>query len=131
MALGEVVAEAQGMVSGLRALENGRIEVTLQGTGKVPGIDIADVASFWSEMRPNGSAYGEGYSMHMGSDGMAEWKGTDVGKATGPGSWRYSYGGAYKKATSSKWARLLDVFTVGEYAADANGNYQWKLWEWK
>jgi hypothetical protein len=131
MAIGEVVGEARGKVAGLRALENGKIEVTLQGTGKILGVDIGDVTSFWSEMRPNGTAYGEGHSIHMGSDGMAEWKGSGIGKQTGPGAWKYSYGGAFKKATSPKWATLLEVYTIGEYEADANGNYRWKLWEWK
>ena len=68
MALGEVLAEASGKVAGLRALENGKIEVSLQGTGKLLGSDMADVTSFWSEMRPNGTAYGEGYSVPMSSE---------------------------------------------------------------
>jgi hypothetical protein len=25
----------------------------------------------------------------------------------------------------------INVYTAGEYEADANGNYHWKLWEWK
>jgi hypothetical protein len=131
MVLGEVIGEARGKVAGLRALENGRIEITLQGVGKILGSDMADVTSFWSEMRPNGTAYGEGNSMQMGSDGMAEWKGSGVGRPTGPGAWKYSYGGVYKKVTSAKWARLLDVYTVGEYESDASGSYHWKIWEWK
>ncbi len=38
--LGELVAEGQGKVAVLRALENGRIEITLQGTGKMLGVDF-------------------------------------------------------------------------------------------
>jgi hypothetical protein len=131
MALGETIGEARGKVAGLRALEDGRIEVTLQGKGKLLGDDIGDVTSFWSEFRPNSTAYGEGHSIQLGSDGIAEWKGSGVGKPTGPGAWKYAYGGAYRKATSQKWARLLGVYVVGEYQSDAEGNYQWKLWEWK
>lgn len=131
MALGEVLGEARGKIAGLRALENGRIEITLQGAGKILGSDMADVTSFWSEMRSNGTAYGEGYSMQMGSDGTAEWKGSGIGKPTGPGSWKYSYGGVYKKVSSAKWGRLLDVYTVGEYDSDPSGSYHWKVWEWK
>jgi hypothetical protein len=26
---------------------------------------------------------------------------------------------------------LLNVYTAGEYEDDGNGNYYWKLWEWK
>jgi hypothetical protein len=131
MALGEVLGEARGKVTGLKALGDGKIEVSLQGTGKLLGSDITDVVTFWSVMRPNGTAYGEGNEMCMSSDGGAEWKGSGVGRMTGPGAWKYSYGGLYLNATSEKWSRLLQVYTVGEYEADANQNYHWKVWEWK
>ena len=131
MALGELVGEAKGKVAVLRALDNGRIEVSLQGTGKILGSDVSDITTFWSEMRPNGTAFGEGNSLQMGMDGMAEWKGNGVGRMTEQGGWKYAYGGVYHKATSPKWARLLGVYTVGEYEADMNGNYHWKQWEWK
>lgn len=131
MALGEVLGEASGKVAGLKALDNGRIEISLQGMGKLLGSDVTDVVTFWSEMRPNGMVYGEGNSIQMSNDGMAEWRGSGVGRPTGPGAWKYSYGGLFKNVTSNKWTRLLEVYTVGEYEADANGNYRWKLWEWK
>ena len=131
MALGDLLGEAQGKVASLRALENGRIEVSLQGTGKILGSDIMDVTTFSSEMMPNGTAQGEGQSLQMGADLMAEWRGTGVGRPKGPGSWKYSYGGMYKKVSSPKFARLLESYVVGEYNSDADGNYTWKLWEWK
>jgi hypothetical protein len=131
MALGEVLGEMHGKVAGLKALSDGKIEVSLQGSGKLLGSDVADVVTFWSVMRPNGTAYGEGNGIQMSTDGMAVWHGSGVGRPTGPGAWKYSYGGVYTNATSQKWQRLLDVYTAGEYEADANGNYHWKLWEWK
>lgn len=129
--LGELIGEGRGKVQALRALENGRIEINLQGNGKLLGIDFGDVTTFWSEMRSNGTAYGEGNSLFMTSDGMAEWKGSGVGKPTGPNTWTYSYAGAFKKVASPKWQRLLGMYTVGQYQDDENGNYVWKLWEWK
>lgn len=131
MALGELLGEASGKVAGLRALGHGKIEVSLQGKGTFLGTEIEDVTTFWSVMRPNGTAYGQGNSVHMSSEGMAEWQGSGVGRPTGPGVWKYSYGGIYTIATPQKWQRLLDVYTAGEYENDANGNYRWKLWEWK
>jgi hypothetical protein len=62
---------------------------------------------------------------------MAEWHGSGVGRPTGPNAWKYSFGGVHTNATSEKWQRLLDVYTAGEYESDADGNYHWKLWEWK
>jgi hypothetical protein len=26
---------------------------------------------------------------------------------------------------------LLNVYIAGEYEDDGNGNYHWKIWEWK
>jgi hypothetical protein len=132
MALGEVLGEAHGKVAGLRALGDGKIEVSLQGKGTLLGSEIEDVTTFWSVMRPNGTAYGEGISVQMSTDGMAEWHGHGVGKPTEGGAWKYAYGGAYTIAAAEKWqGRLLNVFTAGEYEEDGNGNYHWKLWEWK
>jgi hypothetical protein len=131
MALGEVLGEARGKVAGLKALGDGKIEVSLQGRGKLLGSDMEDVVTFWSVMRPNGTAYGQGNAIQMSSDGMAVWQGSGVGRPTGPGAWRYSYGGVYTNATSEKWQRLLNVYTAGEYEDDGNGNYHWKVWEWK
>jgi hypothetical protein len=83
-------------------------------------------------MRPNGTSYGEGHQAIMSSDGSAVWKGSGVGKPIGQGGgWKYAYAGAFQTVTSQKWGRLLDVYTVGEYDVDENGNYHWKIWEWK
>lgn len=131
MALGEVLGEARGKVAGLRALGDGIIEVSLQGKGTLLGSEMEDVTTFGSVMRPNGTAYGQGNSIQMSTEGMAEWRGSGVGKPTGPDVWKYAYGGVYTIATPEKWQRLLNVFTAGEYENDANGNYHWKLWEWK
>ena len=131
MALGEVLGEARGKVAGLRALGDGIIEVSPQGKGTLLGSEMEDVTTFGSVMRPNGTAYGQGNSIQMSTEGMAEWRGSGVGKPTGPGAWKYDYGGVYTIATPEKWQRLLNVFTAGEYENDVNGNYHWKIWEWK
>jgi hypothetical protein len=88
---------------------------------------MEDVTTFGSAMRPSGTAYGQGNSIHMSTEGMAEWHGSGVGKPTGPGAWKYAYSGVYTIATPERWQRLLNVYTVGEYENDANGNYYWKL----
>src|ERR671912_1522954 len=80
MALGEVLGETHGKVARLKALGNGKIEVSLQGKGQLLGFDMDDVMTFWSVMRPNGTAYGEGIAVHMSADGMAEGRDSRVGK---------------------------------------------------
>ena len=132
MALGEIVAELHGKVTNLRVVQDGKVEVSLQGSGKLLGNEVIDITTFSSTMRPNGTAYGEGGTILMLSDGgSSTWKGSGVGKPTGQGRWRYSFGGAFQTITSEKLGRLLDIYVVGEYNSDENGNYQWKIWEWK
>ena len=82
MALGEVLGEARGKVAGLRALGDGIIEVSLQGKGTLLGSEMEDVTTFGSVMRPNGTAYGQGNSIQMSTEGMAEWRGSGVGRPT-------------------------------------------------
>jgi hypothetical protein len=120
-----------GKVTTLRVLPDSKVEVSQQGSGKMLGSEITEISTFSSTMRPNGTAYGEGQSIRMLSDGgSAEFKGTGVGKPSGRG-WRWSYGGTFQTVTSQKLGRLLDIYIVGEYNADENGNYQSKEWEWK
>jgi hypothetical protein len=132
MALGEVLGEARGKIASMKVLPDGKVEVSVQGRGNLLGSEITDIVTYSAVMRPNGTAYGEAHEMAMSNDGgLAVWTGAGVGKPTGHGGWKYSYGGAHQNASSQKWARLLDVYTVGEYEVDENGNYHWKLWEWK
>jgi hypothetical protein len=135
MALGELVGEARGRITTMRVLPDGKMEVSQQGTGKLLGSEISDAATYWTVMRPNGTAYGEGQQAIMSSDGSAVWKGSGVGKPTigqgGGSGWKYSVVGAFQTVASQKWGRLFDVCTVEEYEVDQNQNYHWKMWEWK
>jgi hypothetical protein len=132
MALGEILGEVNGKVTAMRVLPDGKMEMSQQGTGKLLGSEVREVVTFLTAIRPNGTAYGEGHQIIMSSDGSAVWKGSGVGKPTGyGGGWKYAYAGAFQSISSQKWGRLLDVYTVGEYDLDENGNYHWKAWEWK
>jgi hypothetical protein len=64
MALGEVLAEARGKVAGLKALGNGKIEVSPQGKCQLSGSDMDEVVTFWSE----------GIAVHMSTVDMTEWR---------------------------------------------------------
>jgi hypothetical protein len=131
MAIGEVLGEVRGKITTMRVLPDGKMEVSQQGTGKLLGSEITEVVTYQPTMRSNGTAYGEAQQIIMSSDGSAVWKGSGVGKPTGRGGWKYAYAGAFQTVASQKLGRLLDVYIVGEYDVDENGNYQWKAWEWK
>ena len=132
--LGEMIGEARGKRTGRRVLSVAggfTVEVSFESTGKLLGIDIMEVGTYWSESRPDGTLYGEGQGVIIGADGNnATWRGQGVGKFVGGGAVSYR-GAVYYSTSSPKLARLNDVAAVFEFDVDAEGNTYSKLWEWK
>ncbi len=134
--LGELLGEASGKVTGVRVLptegEQVRVEVSFQGQGKILGLEIGDLGTYWQTTRRGGELFGEGHVLMMTKDGgVADWEGFGVGKRTGPPpAAHYAVCGYYASAPE-KLARLLGVSNVIEYDVDQNANYHWKMWEWK
>jgi len=132
--LGETVGELRGKRTSRRVLsvDNGfRVEVAFESTGKMLGIDVMEVGTYWSESRPDGSLYGEGQGVVIGADGnQATWKGQGVGRFVEGGAVSYR-GAVYYSTASPKLARLNAVAAVFEFDVDAEGNTHSKLWEWK
>jgi hypothetical protein len=134
--LGEIVLESAGRITNVKVLENAgehsKVEVSLQGQGKLMGTGMAEMASYWQEIRPNHVLYGEGGPVWMTDDGdVLSWKGFGVGKPTGPGfAASYAVCGALQ-SNAPKFAKLASIALVGEYQVDQEGNYTWTLWEWK
>lgn len=132
--LGELVGETRGKRTGRRVLsvEGGfTVEVSFETTGKLLGMDMMEVGTYWSESRPDGSLYGEGQGVIVGADGdSATWKGAGAGRFTGGGAVSYR-GAVYFTTTSPKLARLSNVATIFEFDVDAEGNTHARLWEWK
>jgi len=61
--LGEQIYESRGKRTGRRVLcvEGGfKVEVSFEGGGKLLGVDVTEIGTYWSESRPDGSLYGEG-----------------------------------------------------------------------
>lgn len=134
--LGEIVLESSGRITNVKVLENAgersKIEVTVQGQGKLLGTGMAEMASYWQEIRPGHVLYGEGGPVWMTDEGdVLSWKGFGVGRPTGPGfSARFAVAGAIQ-TSSERYAGLAGSALVGEYNVDEQGNYTWTLWEWK
>lgn len=134
--LGEVVGEASGKITNITVLENAgdrsRVEVSFQGQGKLAGIGITDIGSYWQEIRPGRILYGEGGPVWMTDDGeLLSWKGFGVGRPTGPG-YSASWAACGSVQTSSeRFAHLAGVAILAEYEVDEQGNYHWTAWEWK
>jgi hypothetical protein len=132
--LGEVVSETKGKITSQRVLsaEGPKIEASFTSVGKLKGIEVTEMATFWSTQRPGGALFGEGNGVMMAADGeLASWSGNGIGKfgAGGKQIWR---GAVYLQTPSTgKFASLNNAVLVFEFEADAMGNTSEKAWEWK
>ncbi len=134
MKLGNQITDESGKITGTRILEfkvgeAPKFEMSFQGQGKILGVGMTNVGTFWAVGRAGGTLYAEGRGVAMTKEGDSiVWTANGVGKPLGPtaGSWRYSIS---FQTTSQKLARLNGIFAVGEFEVDENGNLTDKVWE--
>ena len=108
-----------------------KVEVSLQSTGKLLGVETRSTVTYWAGIRPDGSLYGEAQGLIVGKGGeRATMKAQGVGKLLDGGAVSYR-GAQYFYSDSPKLSRLNSIAVVFEYEADAEGNTKSKLWEWK
>ena len=85
---------SNGKVTGMRVLdteEGPTIEGTYQAQGKLKGMEVTEMGTFSSTMRPGGALYGEDEAVVMTRDGdMASANPKGIGRFMGQGdvSWR-------------------------------------------
>jgi hypothetical protein len=133
--LGELISEAKGRRTGRRVITGPgaapRVEVSFEDDGKLFGADAHTIGTYWSEVRPDGTLYGEGQGVIITNDGeTVSWRGAGTGVFRGGGA--VGYRGSLHYATqSTKLARLNSVAGVFEFEVDAAGNTHGKIWEWK
>ena len=132
--LGEQIGEETGKVMARRILSvdgGAKVEVSLQATGKLLGIETRSTITYCASVRPDGSLYGEAQGLVVGKGGeQATFKAQGAGKLLDGGAVSYR-GAQYYFSTSPKLSRLNTIAAVFEYEADADGNTKSKLWEWK
>ena len=133
--LGEQIGELHGKRTGRRVLsteeESFKVEVSFEGKGKLLGIDVYEIGTYWSQSQPGGGLYGEGQGVEITMDGgSATWKGGGVGKFVEGGALSYR-GAIYFSSTAPSFARMNGVAVVFEFDVDPEGNTHSKVWEWK
>jgi hypothetical protein len=132
--LGEQIGEETGKVMARRVLSTdggAKVEVSLQSSGKLVGVEFRSTVTYWAGIRPDGSLYGEAQGLVVGTGGeRATFKAQGVGKLLDGGAVSYR-GAQYFYSDSKKLSRLNAIAAVFEYEADAEGNTRSKLWEWK
>ena len=73
--LGDIVGEFWGKITGERVLpsdkHNPKIETSVQQRGNLLGVEMTDIVTYWSVMRPAGGLYGEANGVQMSGDGDA------------------------------------------------------------
>jgi len=131
---GELICELHGKRTGRRVLSTDggfKAEVSFEDSGKLLGIAVNDIGTYWSASRPDGSLYGEGQGIVLVPDGgAATWKGQGVGKFLAGGAVSYR-GALYYSTANPKLARLNTIAGVFEFDVDGDGNTHSKIWEWK
>jgi hypothetical protein len=137
MALGEIIYEHTGKMTGQRVLdvEGPKIETSFRATGKFKGTDIIETTTYWSVPRPGGALYGEAQGVVTTSDDsgeMATLTAQGIGRIIGPGG-KVSFRGStyFRTSSTGKLASLNNMVGVFEYEMDGSGNSRAKIWEWK
>ena len=138
MALGDLIVEDRGKITGQRVLdvEDPKIESSFTMYGKYKGEEGSDMGSYCSIMRQGGEGvmYGERQGVVTTKDGkgFATWTGQGIGRFTSPA--KISFRGSLFFRTASrgkKLSSLNNLVGVFEYEVDEQGNSSTKVWEWK
>lgn len=134
--LGEMFAEDQGKITGIRVLpaegQDPQVEVSFQASGKILGVDFTEMATYRSALKPGGFMRGQGQGILTTKDGdLVTWTGEGVGNPKGTGSavsWR---GSIYYQTSSPRLEKLNRICAVFEHEVDETGNAKSKVYEWK
>jgi hypothetical protein len=120
--LGDQIGESAGKATSMKVLPGEdyryvKMEVTIQETGKVYGVDGMNMGTYVAFERVRGQLFGEGQGIIATGDGeSAIWNGHGVGRMTGQGmgmSFRFSI--AYQAPQTGNLARLNEVLVIGEH----------------
>tara|TARA_B100001013_G_scaffold342147_1_gene267679 strand:+ start:401 stop:808 length:408 start_codon:yes stop_codon:yes gene_type:complete len=135
MALGELVLEDSGQITGIRVLSTDAsgttLELNLQLSGTIRGVGENTLWTYTMLQRPDGSLYGQG-------NGVLTTVNGDVIHLIGSGSGKANPGGTVRFCTmlhphgaTGQNADLNAIGLAGEYEVAADGTATNKCWEWK
>ena len=108
-----------------------KFEVTAQGSGTIAGVQVQFMGTYQTEMRADGSMYGEcpNSALLMAADGVATLKASGVGRTEPDGSTKFR-GIFYIETTAPSLMSLNGKAIVQEYDVDAEGNATSEMWHW-
>jgi hypothetical protein len=138
VALGELIGEERGKITGQRVLDVQvpKMETSFTMEGNYRGTPCTDVGTYAAELREGGVLFGEGQGITTTKDGqgIATWTGPGIGRFTGPG--KVSFRGSLffripSTSEGGKLSYLNNMMGVFEYEVDEAGNCSVKTWERK
>jgi hypothetical protein len=115
MALGELIGEDRGKMTGERVLDVQipKMETSFTMEGNYRGTLCTDVGTYTSVLREGGVLYGEGQGIVTTKDGqgIATWTGQGIGRFIGPG--RVSFRGSlfFRTPSMSQGGKLSYLIT--------------------
>ena len=127
MALGDLALEETGKFAGIRALPDGKVEATYQGTGEIVRCRL--FIYLYRRRNPHGEtliAEFNGICTTKDGDSVSAWA-HGRGRPTGSGlkaSWR---GGVVWQASSPKFARLMAVCEFGSWTSTKEATSIWRF----
>jgi hypothetical protein len=131
--LGELIGQGAGKRAYRKVVSTNptNIEVSFESNGAIFGVQVLEIGTYNSTIRPDGSLYGEGAGILMTQDGEEiTWKGGGIGSFREGGTVAYR-GAIYYYSKAERFTRLNKVAAVFEFESDMQGNTQSKVWEWK
>lgn len=133
--LGDRLGEIAGSVTYQRVLRDDdgdmKLETSFQATGTFLGVEVRDVGTYVTVVRPDGTRYSEGRGIMTTEDGRtATWTGHGLGRVDQGGAASHR-GSLCYQTMPHEWSRLADVLVVFEYGVGADGTTTSEYWEWK
>ena len=109
-----------------------KFETSATGGGTLAGAEVQMLATYSSDMRADGTLYGEcpNQGVVMTQDGVATFRASGVGAFTAEGGATFR-GVVYFQASAPSLSSLNGTCGVYHWDVDAEGNATWEIWEWK
>ena len=109
-----------------------KFETSATGGGTLAGAEVQMLATYSSDMRADGTLYGEcpNQGVVMTKDGVATFRASGIGTFTADGGATFR-GVAYFQASAPSLSSLNGTCAVYHWDVDAEGTATWELWEWK
>ena len=132
--LGTSLGTVTGKVTDRRVLPSTvmpTLEMTFEAAGEFGGVATTWMGTFWAQVRPDGSLYGEcpQQGAIITPDGVGSWTSAGVGWFTETGGTSFR-GSAYLTIAPPKLAHLTRSALLYEFDIAADGSAVGQFWAW-